>query len=216
MVRALAKIQKFRLKLRAVEDNGLIVVDDPSTLIYLGYGFQNPKPGVWKVTLQTTDFTPDSGADYALSAQYVGGATLKATASTLLPAVNESVSITVSLDLGGQPLSLDSAQAIVHRPDGTSETVALPITGSQASTDWTPTEAGLYGVDIQVAGRAPDGAAIERAAFLTIEAQPVNRPTAKNLAMIGGGVAIVITMIAGAAMMIAVLLRVALRKKRSR
>jgi hypothetical protein len=30
--------------------NGLIIVKDPETLVYLGYGFNNPRPGPWQVT----------------------------------------------------------------------------------------------------------------------------------------------------------------------
>ena len=60
------------------EKNGLVVVKDPATLFYLGYGFQNPRAGVWRVRLQATHQTPSSGADYALTAHFAGGATLKA------------------------------------------------------------------------------------------------------------------------------------------
>ncbi|RPJ26516.1 MAG: alpha/beta fold hydrolase, partial [Chloroflexi bacterium] len=64
-----------RLELDAVE-NGIIRVDDPSTMIYLGYGFKQPRPGRWAVTLQTSSSTPVSGADFAIAAQFNGGALL--------------------------------------------------------------------------------------------------------------------------------------------
>jgi pimeloyl-ACP methyl ester carboxylesterase len=56
--------------------NGELKITDPATMVYLGYGFQQPKPGKWVVTLKTTAATPPAGADYALLARFTGGATL--------------------------------------------------------------------------------------------------------------------------------------------
>jgi len=88
------------------DKNGLIVIDDPKALFQMGYGFNNPKPGAWRVTLSTTEKTPASGADYALTASFQGGARLQAQALPLLPKLEEPVQLTASLDKAGQPLEI--------------------------------------------------------------------------------------------------------------
>jgi hypothetical protein len=152
--------------------NGLIVVDDPETMVQLGYGFENPKPGAWQVILQASEETPPSGADFALTAHFVGGATLEAATSALLPQINEPVQLTANLALNGQPLTIDQAQALIRSPQGEAEMILLTVQGSQAVGTWSPSQPGLYGIDLQIVGKAPDGSTIERAAFLTVEAQP--------------------------------------------
>jgi pimeloyl-ACP methyl ester carboxylesterase len=154
------------------ENNGLVVVDDPASLIYLGYGFQNPRPGTWDVNLLATNETPEGGADYALTAYFVGGADLNAQSSTLLPRVNEIVRFTASLDLGGQPVDLEEAEAEIRGPDGSVEAVPLGISAGQGEVDWKPKATGVYGVELRVAGLTADGSRVERTAFLTVEAQP--------------------------------------------
>jgi len=67
------------------EKNGLVVVDDPEALFYLGYGFADPKPGPWRVRLVSTPSTPTGGADFALTARFVGGTQLTAQVDPLLP-----------------------------------------------------------------------------------------------------------------------------------
>src|SRR5262249_43827192 len=42
--------------------NGLVEVKDPAALFTLGYGFNKPAPGAWKVTLRATVQTPGRGA----------------------------------------------------------------------------------------------------------------------------------------------------------
>jgi pimeloyl-ACP methyl ester carboxylesterase len=152
--------------------NGLIVVDDPETLVQLGYGFENPKPGAWQVVLQATERTPAGGADFALTAHFVGGAEIEATTSSLLPQVNEPVRLAASLALNGQPLAVEQAQALIRSPQGEVETMQLTVQGSTVEGTWRPDQAGLYGIDLQAVGKAPDGSTIERTAFLTVEAQP--------------------------------------------
>ena len=159
------------------ENNGLVVVDDPASLIYLGYGFQNPGPGAWNVSLLSTNETPESGADYALTAYFVGGVELNAQSSTLLPRVNENVRFNASLDLGGQPVDLEEAQAEIRGPDGSLEALPLRISAGQAVADWKPRAPGLYGVTLRVAGLTADGAPVERTAFLSVEAQPLESLT---------------------------------------
>jgi pimeloyl-ACP methyl ester carboxylesterase len=156
----------------SADNNGLVVVQDPTTLFYLGYGFKNPKPGTWRVTLTTTDKTPVSGADYALTAYFVGGAELKAQLNPLLPQVDGNVQFSATLELGTQALNLVNAQALIHSPDGNIKTVDLVMNGAQASASWKPDAPGLYGIDIRVTGNGPDSAPVERTAFLSLETQP--------------------------------------------
>ena len=153
------------------EANGFIQLDDPSSLFYLGYGFQNPKPGPWNITVQATDKTPSGGTDFAVSVYFIGGAKLETTSNTLVPRINEQVRFEAQLSLGGQLLEITKAQAVIKDSDGDIQTLNLP-TGQNISTTWTPTKAGTYAVDIVVTGAAPDGSSIERTDFLAIEVQP--------------------------------------------
>ncbi len=155
----------------SAQANGFIRVDDPSSLVYLGYGFANPKPGVWKVTVLPSSQTPKIGADFAISAYLMGGAQLNAQSSTLIPKVGEPVQFIASLALGGQSLPITQGQAVIRGPNGKVEMMTLSP-GVQTSATWVPRAAGTYGVDIAVTGRGPDGSPVERAAFLAEEVQP--------------------------------------------
>ncbi|MGE5644073.1 MAG: esterase/lipase family protein, partial [Byssovorax cruenta] len=99
------------------ETNGFIRIDDSSSLLYLGYGFQNPRPGPWKVTVQATESTPAAGTDFAISVYFVGGAKLEAISNTLVPRLNERVTLTANVSLNGQPLQITQAQAVIKSPD---------------------------------------------------------------------------------------------------
>ena len=178
------------------EANGFIQLDDPSSLFYLGYGFQNPKPGPWHVTVEATDKTPSNGTDFAVSVYFVGGAKLEATSNTLIPQINEQVRFEAGLSLGGQSLEITKAQATIKDSDGDIQTLDFPA-GQNISTLWTPTKAGTYAVDIVVTGIAPDGSSIERTDFLAIEVQP---DTSKgqitfNLVALIAGVAVVLILL---------------------
>lgn len=175
--------------------NGLVVVKDPETLVYLGYGFNNPRPGPWQITLQTTDATPRTGADFALTAQFKGGALLQAQASTLLPQVDEPVQLAARLVLGGQALNLREATALIRYPDGSIKNVALTIAGNESRATWNPNVPGLYAVDVTVSGNAPDGLLIERNAFLSVEAQPPVEQFAPIQLGLYFGVGIIVAMI---------------------
>ncbi len=153
------------------QTNGFVRVDDPSSLFYLGYGFQNPRPGQWKVTVQATDSTPATGTDFAILVYFVGGAKLQAVSNTLVPQLNEKVNLTANVSLNGQALQITKAQAVIKKLDGTMETLNFPE-GQNISGTWTPREPGTYAVDIVVAALAPDGSSIERTDFLAIEVQP--------------------------------------------
>ncbi len=158
------------------DKNGLTVIDDPNALFQLGYGFNNPKPGAWRVTLATTEKTPPSGADYAMTASFQGGAKLQAQVKPLIPKLEEPVQLSASLDKGDQPLEIRDARAKIRSPNGSLETIPLATnvrSGRQGA--WTPHETGLYSVEIDVTGRTADGLDVDRAAFFTVEAQPAPR-----------------------------------------
>lgn len=151
--------------------NGFIRIDDPSSLFYLGYGFANPRPGPWKITVQATEITPTSGADFSISVYFVGGAKLETQSSTLVPQLNEAVEFVANLSLNGQALEITDAQAMIKNAEGVTETIRFP-TGRNVSATWIPRNPGMYAVDIIVTGNAPDGSTIERTDFLAIEVQP--------------------------------------------
>ncbi len=153
------------------EKNGLIRVEDPSTMLYLGYGFQNPKPGPWKVTVEATDATPTGGTDFSISVYFVGGARLASKSSTLIPQLNQPVQFDAGVSLNGQPLQISKAQVLIRDPQGKVETIDFPA-GQQVSVSWTPRQAGTHSVDIVVTALAPDGSSIERTDFLALEVQP--------------------------------------------
>ena len=153
------------------EKNGFIQLDDPSSMFYLGYGFQNPKPGPWHITVQATDKTPSTGTDFAVSVYFVGGAKLEAKSNTLIPQINEQVRFDAQLLLGDQALEITEAKAVIKDSDGDIQIVNFP-SGQNILTTWTPTRAGTYAVDVVVTGNAPDGSTIERTDFLAIEVQP--------------------------------------------
>jgi hypothetical protein len=170
------------------ETNGLIVVDDPSALLYLGYGFENPKPGLWRVELRSSERTPAQGADYALAARFAGGAELVASLSSLLPQTGDMVNLTAGLRLQGADLSLSGAQASVRAPDGELQVLDLSVSGGQAQGELRATMAGLYGIDLSVKGTAADGTPVERTSFLAFEAQPKNSAARAPAGWIAAGI----------------------------
>jgi pimeloyl-ACP methyl ester carboxylesterase len=176
----------------SAEKNGLVVVKDPATLFYLGYGFQNPKPGVWRVRLRATDQTPSGGADYALTAHFVGGATLKTDLDNFLPQVNETIRLTAGLNLNGQPIDMQSGQANIRDPDGKIQTVALELQNGRGQANWKLQKPGLYGMDVHAQALSPDGVPIERAAFLALEVQPTPERTRETFIIAGTGLGLLL------------------------
>ena len=156
--------------------NGLTVLDDPSTLFYLGYGFENPSPGPWQIELSSTGGTPPGGADYAIRARYQGGALLFADASKLLPRPGEPVELTARLNLAAAALPVETALAEVHPLEGEPVQVELGIVDGVARGTWTPEVPGLYSIAVTAAGRLPDGSAYERVAYLAVEVQVETTP----------------------------------------
>jgi pimeloyl-ACP methyl ester carboxylesterase len=153
------------------EKNGFIQVDDPSSMIYLGYGFPNPKPGIWKVAVLATDKTPASGVDFAVSVYFVGGAILSAQSSTLIPKLGEQVELNANVLLDGKLLDIKQAQAVIRNPDGGVEKLDF-LPGAKIAAKWTPKISGAHGIDIIVTSLASDGAPVERTAFLAVDVQP--------------------------------------------
>ncbi|MDX2032136.1 MAG: alpha/beta fold hydrolase [Blastocatellia bacterium] len=151
--------------------HGLIQIDNPESMVTLGYGFQNPRPGPWKITLEATDKTPRTGAEYALSAKVVGGAVLKAQADKLSPKTDEPVVLTAALELASQAAADATIKAILHRPNGKTEELSLAPNGNQKQAAFTPTEEGLHAIDV-VAQVASGGFQIERTSHLAVDVQP--------------------------------------------
>ena len=160
------------------EENGLIRVDDPSSMVYLGYGFKQPKPGKWVITVAATDATPPTGADFAITAQFSGGAILSAQTSALVPALHESVSVSAALTDEGAPLALTSAQARLTKPDGSVETVEMQMQANTAALTFQPDQAGIYGIEVSVTSKTSDGFDIDRAVNVAVEVQPSEQSVA--------------------------------------
>lgn len=152
--------------------HGLVNIDDPSTLFTLGYGFRNPKPGPWKITLQTTANTPGKGADYAIIAKVIGGAELRAQADRMVVQAEQPVTIGASLLLADQPLPNAVLKASVRRPDGGNGDLNFAESGEGKRATWTPMTEGIYSVEIVAEGASPDGLTIERSDFLSFAVQP--------------------------------------------
>ncbi|MFO7584377.1 MAG: alpha/beta fold hydrolase [Anaerolineales bacterium] len=152
--------------------NGLVRIEDPSTMIYLGYGFNQPKPGLWIVTLRTTASTPPGGADFALAAQFNGGAQLQASQDKTIPRLGEAVNIRAALTAAGESVPLQTARLILRKPDGSVETLEMNIEGSEARLTVRPFLSGIYGLEIDVTAQSAEGFVIDRAAFLSFEVQP--------------------------------------------
>jgi len=175
--------------------NGLIKVKDPSTLVYLGYGFKQPKPGEWVVTLVTTDETPAEGADYAIRAEFNGGATLTATTSLTTPRVDEGVTISANLSADGIPVKLKTAQTLLREPDGTQETLSMAVNENSATLEIIPKENGIYGIEVDITAEVSEGTPIDRAAFLSFEVQPAKEQIIKFRWVVGSGVALIFVVI---------------------
>ncbi|MGH9751269.1 MAG: esterase/lipase family protein [Blastocatellia bacterium] len=152
--------------------NGLIEIDDPAALFTLGYGFNKPAPGAWKITLQATERTPGKGADYALAAKVVGGATLRTRTDRMVTMPEQPITISSALELAGSPLNGVTIQALIRRPDGRTEEINFTDGADEKRAVWIPKESGIYAVDVVARGFAPDGLQIERADFLSFEVQP--------------------------------------------
>lgn len=172
--------------------NGFIRIEDPASMLYLGYGFSNPRPGPWKVTVLAADSTPASGADFAFTAYFTGGAVLQAASDTLIPPIGTQVTLTGRLILGGQPLEITEGEILVRSEDGRTEAIIMQP-GLESENLWTPQASGVTGIDMAVTGRTPEGLVIERTAFLTVEVQPgaSRERSTLNLLLLAGGILLI-------------------------
>jgi pimeloyl-ACP methyl ester carboxylesterase len=177
-------------------ENGVIRIDDPSTMIYLGYGFKQPRAGRWVVTLQTSSSTPGSGADFAIAAQFDGGALLQTTQDITIPRLHETVNLRGALSAEGAPVPLTTASAVIHKPDGSVETREMTLSGNQAELQVRPDLQGLYGVELNVLAERAEGNVVDRAAFLTFEVQPAGTEIAQNQVFALGVIVLVLLGIA--------------------
>ncbi|MBN1453427.1 MAG: hypothetical protein JW963_20595 [Anaerolineales bacterium] len=175
--------------------NGLIRVEDPSIMVYLGYGFKSPKPGKWVVTLLTTGLTPAEGAYYALSARFEGGATLTTTSNLTTPRLNQPVEIATELTSDGLPVSLDSAQAVLHHPGAAAEILAMSVESNKAVLEIVPNEVGIYGVEIIANATTSEGIAVDRGTFLTFEVQPTDQRILQTRLILAVALVLFITVI---------------------
>jgi len=177
------------------QKNGFIRVDDPSTLVHLGYGFEQPKPGKWVITMLSTEKTPPQGADFAISAKFEGGAKLTTNLDVTTPQVGQTVNISAMLtaDTGAVPLS--EAQATVRYPDGSTEMFDMSIVGNSATLTLKPRMMGIYGVAVAVLASTQNQSIIDRAAFLTIDAQPTDSFITANRLIVLGGIIVLVVLI---------------------
>lgn len=151
----------------SAQANGLIRVDDPSSLLTLGYGFDKPRPGPWRVTLRA----PRGSTEYALSARVVGGAVLRARASPLAPRAGQSVTLSATLEGAPQALTGLAMRALVRGPDGGTETLELRGGERERMATWRAGQPGLHGIDIVATAQAGI-LRVERTALLAVDVQP--------------------------------------------
>lgn len=150
--------------------NGLTVVDDPDALFYLGYGFENPRPGPWRVTVQPTLRTPPLGTTYAIVVQYEGGATIQAALNSHLVGINSDIVLSATLSLGDDSLPIDAASISLTHPDGSSTAIPVADFSGGLQATWQVTEPGIYGIDVHLRSELDEGIVVERSTYLAIQA----------------------------------------------
>ena len=153
------------------KDHGLIRVDDPSSLLTLGYGFRNPRPGPWRITLESPPPQPGSvpvASEFSLSARVLGGAVLQARATPLAPPRGSPVSLSAGLEHPEASLTQVSIRAVIRRPDGKSESLELSGDGAEQSASWRPAMPGIHAIDV-VASAIAGKMRVERTTFLAVD-----------------------------------------------
>lgn len=146
---------------------GLIELDDPDALFQLGYGFENPKPGAWRVRLRASERAPADGAPFALSAQVVGGAQLEVSLSDTLPAIGETVTLSATFD--GEALEIETVRAHIRSAKGDVQSLSLEPAGNTYVASWQPEQRGLYGIDVIARSVTAEGLTVERTVSLSVE-----------------------------------------------
>src|SRR5262249_53498468 len=177
------------------DEHGLIQISDPATMITLGYGFDNPQPGPWRVQLAATPATPKGGADFALSSKVIGGATLNTQADKLVAQTGQPITIRASLTLAQAPMNESVLRGTVRDSDGKSEEVGFVKSGDENRAIWKPKEPGIYAVDITAKGTTPDGLQVERANFLTVQVEPDPNRAILRLTLLAIGILTLLTLI---------------------
>lgn len=167
------------------EANGLVIVDDPSTLLYLGYGFNDPRPGTWRVIVSAGQDTPPTGADFALTAHFSGGASLLSGINPVVPESGEQVIIEASLVLGNERLPVETAEAVVSNSRGETQSIPLTLGENGYRGEFSPEEEGIYSIDVVLTGFAPDGTTVTRGDYLSILVQPETTPIRQYLTTAG-------------------------------
>ena len=177
--------------------NGLMKIDNPTTMLMLGYAFKQPKPGKWVVKLMSTASTPAQGADYAITARFNGGATLTASSSPTILAPGKAVDLIARLQVDGSNLNINMAEALIRKPDGKLIKQPLSIQGDGYSTRYLPDQPGLYTVELRLGGNNPSGLGINRAAFLAFEVQPgeADVQNSRQLALAAAGAVMILVII---------------------
>jgi len=176
--------------------NGLLRVDDPSTMVTLGYGFNQPKPGQWVVTLKTTAATPAKGAHFALAAQFNGGARLEVSQDKMVPAQGETVTLRATLNAADGPVPMQNAQVFFRKPDDTTETRSMQIAENEAYLEFSPNQPGIYSIEVKITGQDAEGFTVDRAAFLALEAQPSETQVSLNQALSAIGLVLLLLLLA--------------------
>lgn len=166
--------------------NGFIVVQDPEALIYLGYGFENPRPGPWQITLSAGPDTPPQGADFSMMARLTGGAQLQALTSALLPNPGDEVLISARLSLADQSLPIQEGWVVVHGADGYRMELPLNTIGQQAEVAWEAGPPGVYGINVFTRAQTGEGIIVERGAQLSVQVQPRRGLSKLELAAVTG------------------------------
>ena len=105
---------------------------------------------------------------------------LHASTDKVLPKIGEPVPFNARLTLNGTPLEIETAEALVRAPDGSTQLVTLTPSGDSRTASWIPQAAGLYGINLRVAASSPEGIPVDRVAFLTVEAQPGTSPPSET------------------------------------
>jgi pimeloyl-ACP methyl ester carboxylesterase len=150
--------------------HGFTVIEDPATLLYLGYGFENPRPGPWRVTIETGPDTPLEGTVYSIIVQYVGGGGIDARLDRHIVGLGQPVTLTAQLRLGEGLLPHDSASVSLIRPDGAALPLEVAQTGEALTVRVLPDTVGTWGIDVRLRHQLTDGFVVERADFLAFEA----------------------------------------------
>ncbi|HET6988416.1 MAG TPA: hypothetical protein VFI00_17455, partial [Kribbella sp.] len=175
--------------------SGLITVDDPASLIHLGYGFDHPSPGPWRVTLSATASTPPGGADFALLARVRGGATLAAKTNELTPTIGEPVEIDADVE-AAQLVTISDATALIRSPDGRRQEIPLTVRGHTATLTWEPQTDGLHSIDVVVTGQSGTRH-LERVAFLAVDVQAAATAAGSLTTISIAGAAILVVLFGG-------------------